>query len=236
MNFRIDDIGASTKNFAARYGVLGSYFLSLFKTKNNLMKLPYQELIIEEWGRFFSIFQKYNIVPIVAVTASWVDEKNNLIPFPEKFPEESDFLKRMSISGRVVIANHGLTHCVVEKHLPGMLSNNRRYQREFWPYLDQSAHNDHIQQSQEILENFFEKPITIFVPPGNVWSFKTYQALKNTNIRKVISLNYMLDSGEAMDGIEFVDDKKDFFVCHDRELKILGESWLKEKVKNLTKV
>ncbi len=233
INFRIDDIGASTKIFSAHHGVLGRYVFNYLKTEKFRLQLPYKELTLEEWSIFFDIFQEYNVVPIIAVTASWVDEKSNLIPFPEKFPEEANFLKKMSATGRVVIANHGLTHCVIGKHLPNILLSNRRYQREFWPYLDQSIHDEHIMRSQHILESYFGKPITIFVPPGNVWSIKTYRALKNTDIRQIISRNYMFDSDDATEGIEFICDRNEFFVCHDRELKILGSDWLKKTILGL---
>lgn len=58
---------------------------------------------------------------------------------------------------------------------------------------------------------------------------KTYQAMKNTNIKKVISNRYMLDCDSSMDDIEFINDKNDLNF-HDRELKLFGVSWLMNKI------
>ncbi|MDO8524135.1 MAG: DUF2334 domain-containing protein [bacterium] len=217
--FRIDDIGASTKQFE-QYGrfIIGNFWF--LKTIWPFKKWgPYKELTAKEWTEFLKIFEQKNIKPIIAVTACWVEKNSELTPFPQKFPEEANILKQAFLNGKVEIANHGLTHCVVGKHLPKFCGSNRKYHREFWPDLNQSTHNEHIMKSQEILENYFQKPITIFVPPGNVWSYKTYLALAKTNIKKVMSGRYMADSKEPMHLIEFVGDQKSFFICHDRDLK-----------------
>lgn len=238
MRLRIDDIGASTKHFnqhgkkILRYkGVPFFYFP--FANIGFFKRIPpfrgwakYDELTAQEWKKILWVCEKFATVPIVAITASWVDENSNLIPFPQKFPEEAQFLKVAAQNKQIILANHGLTHCIVGKHLPRFWRSNRETQREFWPEFDQKFHDDHILKSQKILEDFFEMPITIFVPPGNVWSFKTYQALKNTNIKTVISKNYMQDSKVLMEGIEFIDDQREFVNIHDRELKLFGEKWL----------
>ena len=179
--------------------------------------------------KILCIFKKHSIIPIIAITATWVDKDNNLIPFPEKFPGEASILKQAFLSGDIMIANHGLTHCVVGKHLPKSWKSNRKYHREFWGWLPQNLHEEHIKESQKILENYFEKPISIFVPPGNIWSKKTYKVLKKTNITKVIANRYMIDSNEKMEGISFFNDKEDWNF-HDRELKLYGESWLNKLI------
>lgn len=154
------------------------------------------------------------------------------MPFPEKYPDEAGVLKKAFIRGEIVVANHGLTHCVPGKHLPKFRASNRSQHREFWPDLPPEYHSDHVLRSQKILESFFEQPITVFVPPGNVWSVKTYWALKNTSITTVQSHRYMLDTKEPMAGIEFVSDRKNFYLCHDRELKLLGPAWLERTIRN----
>jgi hypothetical protein len=68
-----------------------------------------------EWKKFLEIFEKNNIVPVVAITATWVDENSKLIPFPEKFPKEAEFLKQAFLQDKIVVANHGLTHCIIGK-------------------------------------------------------------------------------------------------------------------------
>jgi len=230
MIFRIDDIGASTKKFEQYSKIkLGNFwFLKRIWPFKDMG--PYQELTAAEWEIFLNIFSKNNIKPIISITASWVEKDSSLTPFPKKFPSEAAILKKALKENKITIANHGLTHCVVGKHLPLFNASNRYFHREFWPDLSQELHTAHIQKSQTILENFFESPITIFVPPGNVWSIKTYLALKNTNIKKIISGKYMLDSEEKMSGIEFIDDRKGFVSFHDRELKLFGTKWLERKI------
>jgi len=228
--FRIDDIGASTKQFEqySKWRVGNFWFLKRiwpFKKWG-----PYEELTAGEWEKILKFFEQNNIKPIVAITACWVEKNNSLTPFAQKFPEQANILKQAFIGGKIEIANHGLTHCMVGKHLPRFFTSNRKYHREFWPELSQEIHTEHILRSQEILEGYFEKPITIFVPPGNVWSYKTYLALKKTNIKKVISSRYMKDSQQKMEGIDFVNDKSNFFCLHDKDLKEKSLSYLTDKI------
>lgn len=244
MIVKIDDIGASTKKY-------NQHGKKLFKFKNfpifyfpfsniGFFKriwpfkewAPYEELTAEEWKEFLDIFKKTGIKPTIAITACWVDEKSNLIPFPEKFPDEAAILKNAFNNNEITIANHGLTHCIVGKHLPNFFTSVRKYHREFWPYLDAKIHEEHILKSQKILEDFFEKPIEAFVPPGHVWSKKTYGAMKNTSIKKIISNRYMLDSDKPMEKIEFINDN-DYFNFHDRELKLFGTTWLLSKINEI---
>lgn len=242
MYFRIDDVGASSKHFE-QYGhnpfrkkLLKKLVRHSLKDFWILKKYPplrkwgkYNELTAKEWETYLTLFKRNNITPIIAITAAWVNRHSNLTPFPDKFPKQAKILKDALQDNIIEIANHGLTHCVVGKHLPLFNASNRDFHREFWPELDSNIHEEHIKKSQYILENYFEKPITIFVPPGNVWSSKTYQALKMTNIKTIMSNRYMIDSDDPMDDIEFHNDKNDF-AYHDRELKLYGRKWLIEKI------
>ena len=229
--FRIDDIGASTKQFEQYSKIRGGNFWFLKRIWPFKSMGPYSELTASEWETFLNIFSENSIKPIISITASWVDKDSSLTPFPEKFPAESAVLKKALKENKIIIANHGLTHCIVGKHLPLFNASNRYFHREFWPNLPEELHADHIQKSQTILEDYFESPVNIFVPPGNVWSIKTYQAIKNTSIKEVISRHYMLDFKEPMDGIKFTNDQSGFFAFHDHELKLFGHRWLKEKIK-----
>lgn len=239
--WRIDDIGASTKYYnqwgKKRFSWRGiTYFYFPWANYGPLKRhwpfrgwARYEELTAEEWQKYLRIFEDNHIKPIVAVTATWVDEKSNLIPFPEKFPAEAESLKKAADEEKIVIANHGLTHCIVGSHLPHFRYPNRKAHREFWPEMPSDLHYEHIQESQKILENYFERKIEIFVPSGNVWSEKTYEALKETNIKKVIAARYMLETNKPMEGIEFIKDD-DFVRFHDRDLKLRGEKWLIKKI------
>ena len=232
MIFRIDDIGASSKEFE-QYGKwkIGNFWF-LKRVKPFKKWGHYKELTKQEWVSFLAVFEQNNIKLTIAITAAWVEKDSSLTPFPQKFPEEASILKQASLDGKVEIANHGLTHCVVGKHLPKFFGSNRKFHREFWSELPQEIHDEHILKSQEILENFFEKPITVFVPPGNIWSYKTYLALLKTNIKKVVANQYMQDSQETMEGIKFINDEKGFFCFHDKELKEKGVKWLLKKVRD----
>lgn len=248
VTFRIDDIGASTKYYNQHgksifkfhdipffYFPLANFWF--FKRIWPFKKwAKYNELTAGEWEIFLEIFKKNNIKPIIAITACWVEKDSSLTPFPEKFPEEANILKKAHINNDIIIANHGLTHCIVGEHLPRLFSANRNLHREFYPYLDQEVHTNHIMGSQKILESFFKKPISIFVPPGHIWSLKTYRALKGTNVKKIISLKYMQDSDQQMDGIEFFNENSDFFSFHDRELKLFGDKWLKQKIEEYKQI
>lgn len=243
--FRIDDIGAATKEFEQHgrkwfklfgkkiiyFPLANFWFLKRIKPFKRWAK--YEELTVSEWEEFLNIFKENNIVPVISITATWVNKDGELIPFPEKFKEEALFLKQAFDREEIIIANHGLTHCVVGEHLPRFWESNRSSWREFLPNLPEEWHINNIKRSQDILESFFKKPITIFVPPGNMWSFKTYIALKNTNIKTVMSNKYMLDSDQDMDGINFIKDSEDVFAFHDRELKIFGKKWLLDNIERL---
>lgn len=245
IRFRIDDIGASTKHFNQH----GKKWLTWHGKK--ILYIPfanvwffkriwpfkkwavYDELTASEWRDIVNVFKAHHIVPIIAVTASWVEADSSLTPFPEKFPEEASFLKEAFLSGDIIIANHGLTHCVVGKHLPLFFKSNRQFHREFLPSLDEQVHRSHIIRSQEILETFFEKPIEILVPPGNLWSEKTYRALKGTHIKYIMCSTYMADSEKKMDDIVFIPDSEYVYAFHDREFKLYGREWLVDKISRM---
>jgi peptidoglycan/xylan/chitin deacetylase (PgdA/CDA1 family) len=182
--------------------------------------------------KILEIFEKNNIVPVVAITATWVDENSKLIPFPEKFPKEAEFLKQAFLQDKIVVANHGLTHCIIGKHLPKFFKSNREFHREFYSRMEQTWHDEHIKKSQNILENYFGKKVEYFVPPGNIWSEKTYKAFTGTNIKFVLSNKYMEDYDEEMVGIKFIKDGEAMTAFHDRELKLFGSRWLEKFLKN----
>ncbi len=240
-NVRIDDIGASTKHFnqwgKKRFSYRGwTYFYFPWANYWFLKRIwpfkgwaKYDELTADEWQKYLKIFEGNGIKPMVAITASWVDEKSNLIPFPIKFPGEAAVLKEALKQNKIIIANHGLTHSVVGNHLPYRRHSNRKMHREFWPDLPKELHRNHIVESQRILEEYFETPITILVPPGNVWGWTTYEALDGTNIKTVMAARYMLDTNRPMKGIEFVKDDN-FLLLHDKDLKTRNIKWLIKKL------
>ena len=235
--FRIDDIGASTKLYNQHakekwrfFPFANFWFFKIVEPFRGWAK--YEELTAFEWNKFLDIFNEYNIRPIIAVTACWVEKDGRPVPFPEKFPEQAAVLKKALKDDKIEIANHGLTHCVVGRHRPKFWGSNRRYHREFWPWLPKDVHEEHIVKSQGILESYFESKINILVPPGNVWSTKTCEAMKGTNLDTVLCNRNMMDSDKCDCEIKFVDDRYGYFNFHDRELKLYGGEWLVSNIKN----
>lgn len=91
---RIDDIGASTKVFnyyskQQRYnwGILRHH--RLFGAW-----APYPEMTPDLWEKTFDVLRRFQAKLTVAVTACWVEGDGELIPFPEKFPQEVAILKK----------------------------------------------------------------------------------------------------------------------------------------------
>lgn len=242
ITFRVDDIGSCSKHFnqygtktLAYKGRTCFYFplanVGFFKRTWPFKGWArYDELVADEWCRILKVFRSHRIRPLIAITACWVDELSRLIPFPEKFPEPARVLKVAFEREEIAVANHGLTHCVVGKHLPRFWTSNQTYHREFWPWLDESVHREHVFCSQSILEGYFGREVTAFVPPGNLWSVKTYRALMETNIRKVIARRHVCDGEVREDRVEFVNDRKGFCCMHDRELKLYGVRWLEARI------
>ena len=147
---RIDDIGASTKKFEIYSKNRFANILFFKYLKSYRSWGPYQELSKKEWEQVFEILSNYNAKLTVGITASWVERDSTLVPFPEKYPEQADLLKLGSENRLIEIANHGLTHCIVGKHLPKMFTSNRKYHREFWDWIPRDIHFEHLEKSQQI--------------------------------------------------------------------------------------
>ena len=105
----------------------------------------------------------------VAVTACWVKRDGTMVPYPEKFPEQAATIKRWVDRGTVEVANHGLTHCVVGKHLPRFWGHNRTWHREFYADLPRDLMVEHLWWSQSILRDWLGVAPATLVPPGSVW-------------------------------------------------------------------
>jgi len=224
-DFRIDDIGACTKQYErySKVPIFGNLaFLKHRKILGNWG--PYEELSIKELNLLFDSINNKNKKLAVAVTASWVATDNKLIPFDKKFPEQAKFLKNLDKKGEITIINHGLSHCVVGMQMPHFFKSNRIYHREFVDWLPEFMHKKHLIKSQEILENWLERPVTILAPPGNNYSYKTVRACEGTNINLIHSSNNFIPKDS---NISFLDSKE--CICfHDREVKLFGIKFIKK--------
>src|SRR3990172_2549317 len=107
----------------------------------------------------------------VAVTAAWVNLDGTLTPFDQRFPGEAEILRAGVKAGRIEIANHGLTHCVLKNYAfrPSLRYSNRKAHREFLETVPLAVQEDHIRRSQELLQQTFGVDIVTFVPPGNAF-------------------------------------------------------------------
>ena len=227
---RIDDIGASTKRFEVYSKRKFGNFLFLKYLNGFKAWGPYREMIVSEWIEIFNILRECSAKLTVGITAAWVERNGDYIPFPEKYPDEADVLKDGLDEGLLEIANHGLTHCVVRKHLPRAFSSNRRFHREFWDWIPREDHFAHLEQSQEILQSYFETEITTLIPPGNVISQDTVDAAKENGIKRINCLTDQSSNGEvSIIGNEYIID------FHDREIVLEGVEWLFNKLELLSK-
>lgn len=220
---RIDDIGASSKRYeiySKKFRGLGNFLFMKYLPFFNSWG-PYRELTSVEWEQIFKILNKYYAKLTVGITAAWVEKDGSLVPFPTKYNQEAAKIKEGLDSGLLEIANHGLTHCVVGKHLPRLFTSNRTFHREFWEWLPDKIHFEHIRRSQEILQDFFQTPVTTFIPPGNVYSGVTIRAAKECGIKLI---NCRLPSS-IVNNIRAVGNEQ-IVAFHDRELVLKGVAWL----------
>ncbi len=224
---RMDDVGASSKKFNIYSKSRIGNFLFLKRIKPFKAWGPYDEISAEKWKKIIDLLNLYNFKLTIAVTATWVDEKNNLIPFPEKFPGQANVLKDAFKNKIIEIANHGLTHCVVGKHLPRYFTSVRKYHREFWDWIPHDTHRIHLEKSSKILNEWLENKIDIFVPPGNVYSEQTIGALNELNFTGINS-SKKLDC--SYKNLKFIDEKN-VFAFHDKEISLFGIDWFETQLK-----
>lgn len=231
---RMDDVGASSKYFQVygkNYMRVGTKKIAIPSQITNFLWLkkcplwkgpaPYSELSADAWRDVCDLLRSRHAKMTVAVTAGWVEADSSIIPFPEKYPEQARILRDAVNEGLIRIANHGLTHCVVGRHVPLLFHSNRVYHREFWEWVPRETQRDHLARSQEILEEYFQQRIRVLVPAGNVFSAATIDACSEYGI-DIINCN----TGESQcDGVRVLlnDDVKAF---HDWDVVQGGIAWL----------
>ena len=228
---RIDDIGASTKQFNYYSKNRFCNFGILRHRKLFGAWAPYNEMTPITWRELFELLHEFDAKLTVAITATWVEKNGDLKPFHLKFPVQAEILKSGVKKGFIEIANHGLTHCVTaeKSYKPKIFGSVRRYHREFWDWIDDEVHFNHLQDSQNILQDFFEEKIHILVPPGNVYADQTIKAASNLGINLInCQTENKIISGVKVLGNENVLD------FHDREIVLHGIKWLREKLLEYT--
>jgi hypothetical protein len=130
--------------------------------------------------------------------------------------------------GLIEIANHGLTHCVVKDNLfrPKLFTSNRTYHREFWEWLGEDLHFEHIEKSQNILKNYFKIDIETLIPPGNVFCNFTVEASKKYNIKYINCQT----KDRKDDNINIISNNN-VFAFHDKEIVENGLKWFESVLK-----
>ncbi len=192
---RLDDVGASSKRyevysrFQQRLGRLGAPADWLFLKYLPGIRAwgPYREMSADVWRRLAELLERHDARLTVGVTAAWADDERRVTPYYEKFPEAAAVLKEACRRGLVEIANHGLTHCVVEgnRFKPRLFSGNRTYHREFSPLVPAETQGEHLRRAQEILQGYFETEVVTFIPPGTNFMNSTLHAAEGVGLRFV---------------------------------------------------
>ncbi len=200
---RIDDFFSNTRLFNqhAKTRKINVFLLKkipilffanwLFIKRTKILKgwAPFPEISPKKLLEISNLLQKFDCSATLAITATFLDENSKFIPFFEKYPEQSKIIKDGVRKKIFHIANHGLTHCVVnkKKYLPKLFSSNRKYHREFYNWIPYSIKEDHIIKSNKLLEKYFNIKIDTFVPPGNVWCKDTEEILIKEGIKIILT-------------------------------------------------
>ncbi len=228
---RLDDVGASSKKYEVysnkawhlgRVSISGNWlflkYLPAFKSWG-----PYRELKAAEWLDLLELLEGYGAKLTVAVTATWVESQERLIPFPQRFPAEAAAIKAGVEQGLLEVANHGLTHCVVDKNLfkPRLFSSNRNFHREFGPSANIDNQDKHLRESQQILEDWLGIEITTFVPPGNLFTEDTLSLAAKNGLRYVSA-----NTPPRPDSRPVVVGNQNVIAFHDRDIVLNGKDWL----------
>jgi polysaccharide deacetylase len=231
----MDDVGASSKRYEvyarplplpgrARHAgdILFLKYLPALRAWG-----PYRELSAADWQRIGEILERTAAVLTVAVTAGWVEWSGRIVPYPERFPHAAEILRGLVATGRIEVANHGLTHCVLRDlaFRPRVFAGNRRWHREFYDWIPLATQREHLTRSQEILRSWLGREVTTFVPPGNVFGETTLQAAADVGIRTVSCNTPPRRWGPiAVVGNQRV---RDF---HDRDVVLGGVAWLEAEI------
>lgn len=229
---RMDDVGASTKQFEVYSRIPFGNVLFLKHLPPFRAWGPYRELTAKEWHQILELLRSYGAHLTVGVTAAWVEGDGTLTPFPKKFPQAAATIREGLREGLLEVANHGLTHCVVGQHRPQLFASNRKFHREFWPWVPKETHEQHLRESQTTLQEFFGVQAVTFIPPGSVWTPDTERSASAHGIRYLASREELAPSGRRSNGLTYVGDENEVDF-HDRELVRKGLGWLEKRLEEL---
>jgi hypothetical protein len=221
---RIDDIGASTKQFE-RHSTKFKGLINVGPLKNRQFFGdwgPYDEItpsILGEFIRFVKSDQFSNPVVILGITASYVNYDGSLITFDKYAPNLYKYILELEAMGNVVIGCHGLTHCVLKnkKFRPKFWGSNRIYHREFHDWLPRETLSNHLYMATSILRSIF-KDVSVIIPPGNLLNQYTLDVAENLDYKFLSTEDNVINS---LNLSKIQPIKNDTCLrIHDRELAI----------------
>jgi len=132
MNLRLDDLGASSKQYERWSRHRWANVWPLHDRRLFGAWGPYRELAPWQMEIIFSACARARRVLIVAITANWVEADGTLLPYAEKFPDQARVVVAHATRGSIEVALHGWTHCIPDRgrHLPRWIGSNRAWHRE----------------------------------------------------------------------------------------------------------
>jgi hypothetical protein len=210
----MDDVGSASKVWCGR----------------KLWPPAYRELEATEIATLGNILYGFCAKLTVGVTACWVEADGSYTPFYERFPAQASEWKRLSDEGLVEIANHGYTHCVLGKHRPRWFRSNRKYWREFQPWVYDKVRSECLFNAQNNLTQWLEIPIRTFIPPGNVFTQNEVQTAENWCITHICTDRFPANA--KVGDMTFVGSES-MFAFHDKDIVLNGPGWLEKHIKRL---
>ena len=191
---------------------------------------PYRELTASEWREILELLAATGRRLTVAITAAWVEDGGTLTPFPEKFPEVTETIRRGVAAGLLEVANHGLTHCLLSDRAfrPRAFTSNRPYHREFYHFVPPEVQETHVSRAQAILQDAFRTEVVTFVPPGNLLQPVTVEIARSHGLR---FLSYRAPT--TLDGVLPVVGDDRGIVFHDRNVVRGGVAWFRTRLTEL---
>ena len=132
----------------------------------------------EKWNRILSIFDKYNISPIIAVIPNNQDKLNNVSAI------DNNFWKKVVLWDKkgYEIAMHGYNHVYTSEN-SGILGTNRFSE---FAGLPLNLQVDKIKKSHKVFKDLGLE-IKIWVAPGHSFDYNTIKALDKYTDVKIIS-------------------------------------------------
>lgn len=224
---RMDDVGAASKRYEVyarplplpgRMSRIGDVLFLKYLPPLRAWG-PYRELTADEWRRIIDMLDAGDARMTIGVTAAWVTWAGELIPYPERFAAEALVIRDGVDRGLLEVANHGLTHCVLERHAfrPRLFAGNRRAHREFWDWVPEARQREHLERAQEILQGWLGMSVVTFVPPGNVFGDATLRAARAVGLR-LLSCD---TAPRSVDGVQVIGNER-VRAFHDRDLVLEG--------------